>query len=267
MRTATVAESRLADLRLLEVSLPGRAPEPCGVILFDGATGRIGIRMRRDWDALTGNGDDLDVFEALEEDLRAKAGELGAAALMAQLEDTLSNTIRMSQPERVLLGPFNATLNRMYERHVPATVRRYDTHLPVWSVRAAAGGFGGRMTAELEDWIEVPAGVRITTGMFAAHVLGRSMEPRIASGSLCLFREFGAGSRQGKLVLVEDLSEPEGGERYTVKRYRSAKRASEDGEWEHAEIWMEPLNPEFDRWQLTEDKPARVVAEFVAVLD
>lgn len=267
MQTATVTQARLADFRLLEVSLPGRAPEPCGVILFDEATGRIGFRLRRDWDELTGNDDDLDVLEAIEDDLRTKAGEMGAAALLAQLEDTLSNAIRMSPPERVLLGHFNATLNRMYERHVPATVRRYDTHLPVWSVRAAAGGYGDRMTAELEDWIEVPAGVRVTTGMFAAHVVGRSMEPRIASGSLCLFREFGAGSRHGKLVLVEDLSEPESGERYTVKRYRSVKRASQDGEWEHTEIWMEPLNPEFERWPLTEDKPARVVAEFIAVLD
>jgi SOS-response transcriptional repressor LexA len=192
---------------------------------------------------------------------------MGGAAFVAYLEETLSNVIRMSEPERVAVGGFTSTLNRLYEKHVPATVQPYRTHLPLWSVRAAAGGYGERQSAELEDWIEVPAGTRVREDMFVAHVVGRSMEPQIPSGSLCLFRRFGAGSRNGKLVLVEDQSEPEHGERYTVKRYRSQKRASEDGEWEHSEIWMEPLNPEFDAWQLSEDKPARVVGEFLSVLD
>ena len=267
MQTGTVLAARQGDLRLLELALPGAEAEVCGVLLFDPAEERLGVRLRRDWDALTGDENDLEVLELLEEDLRQKAAELGGLAFLEYLEETLSNTIRLSEPERVLLGGFASTLNRLYEKHVPATVRAYETHLPLWSVRAAAGGYGEQQTAEVEQWIEVPPGTRVREDMFVAHVVGRSMEPEIPSGSLCLFRKFGAGSRNGKLVLVEDLSEPEHGERYTIKRYRSEKRASEDGEWAHAEIWMEPLNPEFEPWQLTEDKPARVVGEFVSVLD
>jgi len=267
MQSATVVAAQQGELRLLEVALPGRRTEPCGVILFDPATQRLGLRLRRDWDALTGDEDDLDVLESLEEDLRQRAQEEGAAQFLARLEDSLSNTLRIGEPQPVLLGGFASTLNRLYERHVPATVRAYETHLPLWSVRAAAGGFGQRQTAEIEDWIEVPAGTRMGPDLFVAHVIGESMEPRIPSGSLCLFRKFGAGSRNGKLVLVEDLSEPESGERYTIKRYRSEKSITEDGEWRHELIWMEPLNPAFEPWQLTEDKPARVVGEFLAVLD
>jgi SOS-response transcriptional repressor LexA len=267
MQTGTVLAARTAELRLLELVLPGQDGEVCGVLLFDSSEERLGVRLRRDWDALTEDENDLEVLELLEEDLRQKSAEMGGAAFLGYLEDTLSNTIRLSEPEQVLMGGFTSTLNRMYEKHVPATVQKYATHLPLWSVRAAAGSYGEQQTAEVEDWIEVPPGTRVREDMFVAHVVGRSMEPEIPSGSMCLFRKFGAGSRNGKLVLVEDLSAPEHGERYTIKRYRSEKRVSEDGDWAHSEIWMEPLNPEFEPWQLTEDKPARVVGEFLSVLD
>ena len=57
------------------------------------------------------------------------------------------------------------------------------------------------------------------------------------------------------------------GQRYTVKRYRSIKRASGE-EWQHDCIRLEPLNPEFEAWEL-EDDPGRfrVIGEFVRVLD
>ena len=49
------------------------------------------------------------------------------------------------------------------------------------------------------------------------------MEPRIPDGSLCVFRHGVTGSRQGRLVLVENL-ETAGNNRYTVKRYESTKQ-------------------------------------------
>ena len=50
------------------------------------------------------------------------------------------------------------------------------------------------------------------------------MEPRIPDGSLCVFRHGVTGSRQGRLVLVENL-ETRGNNRYAVKRYQSRKRS------------------------------------------
>lgn len=267
---AGVLGARAGEMRLLEVCLPGKPAETCGVLLHDPESGELAMRLRRDWDALTADENDLDVLEALAQDLGAKASEMGAEALLDYLDSTLSNVIRVTGPERVVMGNLRGALHRLYEKHVAASVREYVTHLPLYSVRAAAGSYGERQRAEEEGWIEVPEGFPVRKGLFVARVVGRSMEPEIPSGSLCIFREPGAGSRNGKLVLVEDQSEPEHGERYTVKRYRSVKRAEgdpESGEWAHAEIWMEPLNPEFEPWQLTEDKPARVAGEFVAVLE
>ena len=83
-----------------------------------------------------------------------------------------------------------------------------------------------------------------------------------------MFRAGVVGSRQGRLVLVENFAESdEGGERYTVKRYRSRKRAGPDGGWEHEQIVMEPLNPDYDAWELREQDQVRVLAEFVQVLE
>ncbi|MFP5500981.1 MAG: helix-turn-helix transcriptional regulator, partial [Candidatus Sericytochromatia bacterium] len=98
----------------------------------------------------------------------------------------------------------------------------------------------------------------------------RSMEPLIPDGSLCVFKPLPAGSRQGKIVLAQhrDLSDVDhDGGSYTVKRYRSVKRQTEDG-WEHESVSLEPLNRDYSSLEVesTEENPVRVVAEFVMVL-
>ena len=107
---------------------------------------------------------------------------------------------------------------------------------------------------------------RLTREMFVTEIVGRSMEPLIPDGSLCVFRRGVTGSRQGRLVLVEALGEA-GNDRYTVKRYRSEKRQNDAGEWSHERIRLEPLNPAFEAWDLDpEEDRYRILAEFVEVL-
>ena len=76
--------------------------------------------------------------------------------------------------------------------------------------------------------------------MFIARIVGRSMEPRIPDGSLCVFRAPVVGSREGRLVLVEALGRGSN-DRYTVKRYHSEKTRPPDGSWSQALIRLEPL--------------------------
>jgi len=102
--------------------------------------------------------------------------------------------------------------------------------------------------------------------MFIAQIAGHSMEPLIPDGSLCVFRHGVAGSRQGRLVLVENL-ETTGNNRYTVKRYQSTKAISDEG-WRHERIRLESLNPDYPSWDLEPDEEKyRIIAEFVSVLD
>jgi SOS-response transcriptional repressor LexA len=105
--------------------------------------------------------------------------------------------------------------------------------------------------------------------MFVAQVVGKSMEPTISDGSYCLFRAPVIGTRQGKIVLVQlrDVTDPDNGERYTVKRYQSEKVADGDT-WRHTRITLKPINPDFRPIELTssEEGALQVVAELVEVL-
>ena len=80
------------------------------------------------------------------------------------------------------------TLQRLFDVHVDAGVRKFVTHLPLYSLRAAATRFGEDAEVEELDWLRAPEGLRLTEGMFVAQVVGRSMEPLIPDGSYCIFR-------------------------------------------------------------------------------
>jgi SOS-response transcriptional repressor LexA len=94
------------------------------------------------------------------------------------------------------------------------------------------------------------------------------MEPLIPDASLCAFRAGVTGSRQGRLVLVEALGRG-ANDRYTVKRYRSQKSQGPGADtWKHDQIRLEPLNPDFEAWDLDPSEDLyRILAEFVRVLD
>ena len=105
--------------------------------------------------------------------------------------------------------------------------------------------------------------------MFVAQVVGKSMEPAIPDGAYCLFAAPVTGARQGKTVLVQlrDVTDPETGERYTVKRYESEKTQGEES-WRHTKITLKPVNADFEPIVLTgaDEGQLQVVAELVEVL-
>src|SRR5439155_2803450 len=105
-------------------------------------------------------------------------------------------------------------------------------HLQLYSVPAPAGYLREEMQSAEEDWVPAPEGMRLSPDLFVAHVVGRSMEPRIPDGSLNLFRLHPAGSRQGKILLIERFGVLDETARYTIKRYWSHKVESGD-EWRH----------------------------------
>jgi hypothetical protein len=136
---------------------------------------------------------------------------------------------------------------------------------------AAATKFSGdqELAEDPEGWVRVPenlklAHLKLTQEMFVTHVAGRSMEPLIPDGSLCIFRAGAGGSRYGRLLLIEKFDENDFAARYTVKRYARRGDLAESAERE-APIRLEPLNREFEAFELTSDK-FRVIAEFVRVL-
>jgi len=269
--------ARRAQYLLIEAAPPGRPVTKAGVLLIDPDRDRLHIKLREDWEGIA-DPDDAEVLSALAADLERQAREIGAERTLAVLEDSLSNTLRVGGRESIAVGDFNKALARLYERHIesagdaPVEVLKYRTHLPLYPLAAAAGKWGEDMEVDVEPegWAKAPEGLRLGPDMFVARVVGRSMEPLIPDGSLCVFRGGVQGSRQGKHVLVQNRGASETGGEFTVKRYTSRKVQTEEG-WHHERIRMEPLNPEFEAWDLDpSDLGAggryRLCAEFVRVL-
>lgn len=261
-----VLTTHRAKFSILESNLPARGRVAAGVLLQDCERGQLYIRLRRDWDRIAP--EEAEVLASLESDLSQKAAEMGAEGLLDYLEETLSNFLTIGDRRESLVEDFPRALNRLYRQNVQTSVREFVTHVPRYSLAVAAGKFLDNDEVDEEGWEEIPPGVKPVREMFAARIAGRSMEPLIPDGSICLFRAGVPGSRNEKLVLVEMLGRGSN-DRYTVKRYRSEKTEDAEGNWMHARIRMEPLNPEFEAWDL-DAKAAenlRVIAEFVCVLD
>jgi phage repressor protein C with HTH and peptisase S24 domain len=259
--------TELGQYVVIEVAIPGAAAQNAGVLLVDPTTKKGYLRVRRDLSELSE--EDADVLEALADDLAVKSEEMSGGELLSWLQENASNFVRVTDREEVMVDRFDRTLQRLYSRHVNPKILPFRTHLPVYGAQAAAGKWGPAMEVdgEPEYWTEAPQGLRLTEDMFVARVTGRSMEPRIPANSLCIFRAGSAlvGSRQGKLVLVMNYGEP-GENRFTIKRYTSIKRRTEEG-WQHESIRLQPLNPEYDAWTLDEDARLEVIGEFVTVLE
>ena len=252
---------------LLEAALPGRLPLNVGVLLIDPATDRGWVRMRARYDDLA-DSEDAEVLEALEEDIRRKVSETGAEAYLRSLEDSLSNAVRVGERQVVeKVDAFSRALDRLYGEHVEKlAVEPFRTHVPLYSLRAAAGGLGEEMPSEAEDWVRAPEGMRLDPYLFVVHVVGQSMEPRIPDGSLNLFRFHPAGSRQNKILLIQRFGEMDETARYTVKKYTSRKAFTGEDQWHHEQIRLEPLNPEHQAWDV-EPADFAVVAEWICVIE
>jgi DUF2075 family protein len=142
--------------------------------------------------------------------------------------------------------------------------------VPIFDLAIAAGGFQPGY-AEGCDRVQLPEEMAARDDHFVARVAGNSMNKRIPDGSWCLFRAQPAGTRDGKIVVVQHraIQDPDTGGNYTIKRYRSEKIGDGDG-WRHSRIVLSPesLDGEYRDIVLEPDAAGdiRVVAELVSVL-
>ena len=234
-------------------------------------------RQIRDW--LRNNG--FEVIEIAASDLydegamirhfRRLAGYLSKPKLREQLRSD-TNWYKVAAPSAMSETP---AIERAVLRVVqPRPEERYISCLPLISLKAAAGAFGDPQhvpeDSEWENWVSIDTGRKLRRGMFVAQVIGKSMEPKIPDGSYCVFAAPIEGTRQGKIVLAQlrNESDPESGERYTVKRYESEKSTDSDGQWRHIKITLCPINSDFAPIVLTTDDEGTVsvLAEFVELL-
>jgi len=147
----------------------------------------------------------------------------------------------------------------------------YENSVPVYDLKAAAGSFSELQNVSDSNWVEIPSRYKSSKDLFACTVIGESMNKIIPNGSICLFRKYTGGSRNGKIVLVErtGIQDPDSGSGYTVKEYHSTKKTESD-QWRHNSITLKPLsyNSEYNDIEINEDELSslKVIGIFECVL-
>jgi SOS-response transcriptional repressor LexA len=159
----------------------------------------------------------------------------------------------------------------------PQASDKFKTCLPLIPLRVAAGAFSESQDAgaarlwDAGEWVELATTRRLEEGMFVAQVRGKSMEPKIPDNAYCLFRKPSAGSREGRLLVVQhrSINDPLYGGSFTLKKYHSEKVFDpETGEWQHTLVVLQPLNSDYPAIEIAanDEEEFGVVAEFVEVL-
>lgn len=148
---------------------------------------------------------------------------------------------------------------------------QYTTYLPLYSIQAACGYFGEGDAVNEKGWIQVEGVGKLNRNMFVVQATGHSMEPKIHDGDFCIFRANPAGSRQGKIVLVQHYNyyDPDNAGAYSIKEYSSSKSYDENGNWQHEKIELHPLNKEYDAIVINSEdaEEFRVIGELVGIID
>ena len=147
---------------------------------------------------------------------------------------------------------------------------KYIDFLPVFSLKAACGYFGeGEDVSEL-GWIQVEGMGKLNRNMFVVQAIGHSMEPKIHDGDFCVFRANPAGSRQGKIVLVQhhNFYDSDYSGAFSIKEYSSVKSYDEFGNWQHEKIELIPLNKDYNPIiiDVEDAEEFRVIGELVGVI-
>lgn len=142
--------------------------------------------------------------------------------------------------------------------------------IPFYDLKVAAGSFATNQKSNEIKYLDLGKILNSKENYFACKIVGESMNKIIPNNSICLFKKYDGGSRNGLITLVEmtDYTDEDLGSNYTIKEYSSKKTTSEDG-WKHEEITLLPKsNFPYDSIILRDEETIglKVVGIFVKVI-
>lgn len=184
--------------------------------------------------------------------------------VIASMYNYLNEKVRDVQPKLALKGQ-EITLQDTF-----VSEKELRNPIPLYDFYAAAGTFSEMQSEKDYKFIEGPENSS-NSDYFACRVIGESMNRVIPNGSICLFKPYTGGSRNGKILLIEnrDLQDPDFNSAFTVKTYSSEKIETEEN-WEHLSIVLRPnsWDSSYQNIHITEKNAAnmRIVGEFVEIL-
>ena len=140
----------------------------------------------------------------------------------------------------------------------------------MYNFYAAAGTFSEMQSEKEYTLIEGPV-KSSGKGYFACKIIGESMNRVIPNGSICLFKQYEGGSRNGKIVLLEyrDIQDPDFNSAFAIKTYSSEKSILEES-WGHESIILKPnsYDSTYKDIIITNENADqfRVIGEFIRVM-
>jgi superfamily II DNA or RNA helicase/phage repressor protein C with HTH and peptisase S24 domain len=143
--------------------------------------------------------------------------------------------------------------------------------IPFYNFYAAAGSFTDLQSDKDFTLIGAPSFLKDNKDYFACRIVGESMNRVIPNGSTCLFKLYSGGSRNGKIVLVEnrDLQDEDFNSAFTVKTYSSEKIVTEEG-WSHTNIQLVPnsYDESYAPIGITEEngENMKIIGEFISII-
>ena len=106
-----------AEYLLLRFAGPGCPVRNVGVLLYDPRAKRLYWRVRTDWQNIA-DPDDAEILAEMSRHLQEQAERMGAERFLRDLEDTLSNVLRLSERRIIQAADFQKATDALYELHV-----------------------------------------------------------------------------------------------------------------------------------------------------
>lgn len=148
-----------------------------------------------------------------------------------------------------------------------------ENSVPYFDIQVAAGDFSPKHLLNATKRIALPETIKAREGYFVCKVTGESMNKEIPNGSLCLFKIYEGGTRNGATVIVQctEIGDPDFGAGYTVKKYKSKKvKGGTNDSWQHSQIELLPnsLDKRFKPIVLKDEQleAFKVIGELVQLL-
>jgi len=142
--------------------------------------------------------------------------------------------------------PHESNLNINTKIDLRIENNQFESSVPLYNLQAAAGDFSELQTVDDNKWIQLPEYIHFSEDYFACKVIGESMNKIIPNDSICLFKKYRGGSRNGRIVLAgsTEIQDNDFGSGFTVKEYSSTKSSNNDS-WSHESIILKPQS--FDK--------------------
>lgn len=226
----------------------------------------------------------LNKMDSIKVPLPVREGQIDFAYMNSYIQEIKQVHVRMIQAYfETILEQYKEVVSSGYKKEIDNVAnnsilieseindeRKFVDYLPVYTIKAACGYFGKGEEVSILGWIHVNDNGKLNENMYVVQAVGHSMEPRIQDGDYCVFRANPAGSRQGKIVLVQHLNyyDADYSGSYSIKEYSSTKAYDEDGEWQHEKIELLPLNRDYNPIIINSEdaEDFRVIGEFVGVI-